>query len=132
MGFWRENSAALLDPRRVTPEGFELVEAAVFGVEEVNDHIDVVDDDPRRAVEARRRERSLASLSAELLDMVRYGLHLPIRGARADDEKVAHRRDAAQVEHDHVLALVVAQQSRRVDGELAGAHLGLVRRGPQL
>ena len=78
-----------LQPWRVIPHVLEPVECALLRMEDVDDHVAVVRDDPlaeRVAVDAERAD--LVFLFQAILDFTGDGLELRLGCAGADDEKI--------------------------------------------
>ncbi len=86
-------------------------------MEDVHDHVAVIRDDPLAEREAVGIERAALVIGLDaVLDFVRDGLELRLRGAGANDEEIGERGKLAQVENDDVLRLFV--------GGDAGTELG--------
>ena len=99
--------------RRLAPELLEAVVVARVGGEDVDDHVEVVHEDPARLVEALDAARQHAAvLLHPLVDAVVDRLRLALRVAGADDEEVGVADHVVEVDDDHV------------DGELVGGQLG--------
>src|SRR5258708_2841824 len=100
--------ASDLQARGVVPEILETVHGALLGMEDVDDHVAVIRDDPlaeREAVNAERAE--LVLLLDAVLDFVCDGLELRLGGTAADDEEIRERGKFAQIQHDDVLRLLL-------------------------
>jgi hypothetical protein len=81
-------------------------------VEEVQDDVAVIGDDPlaeREAVHAERAARVI--FFQAVFDFVGDGLQLRLGGAGADDVKIGEERQAAQVDGDDVLRLFIGGNS---------------------
>ena len=78
-----------LQARRVIPEILEAIHCALFRVEDVNDDVAVIHNDPlaeRIAVGVERA--TLVILLDAVLDFARDGLQLGLGGTGANDEKI--------------------------------------------
>src|SRR3954453_5811964 len=110
---------ALLDDalRRFAPELLEAVELARLGREDVDDHVEVVHEDPARLRDAFDAPREQAVLLLHVLvDAVVDGLDLAVGAAGGDHEVVGVAQHAAKVELDDLLRLDV--------GRIAGDEVG--------
>src|SRR5215211_2627898 len=116
-------------PRRLAPELLEAVELARLRREDVDDHVEVVHQDPARLGEAldAAREDSVPLLEAEV-DAVVDRLGLAIRVARADDEEVGVAEHAAEVELGDVDGLLVGREVGDRAGQRGGVFGADVRR----
>ena len=113
--------AALLDDalRGFAPELLEAVELARLGREDVDDHVEVVHEDPTglgHALDAPGKEAVL--LLHVLVDAVVDGLDLAVGAAGGDHEVVGVAEHAAEVELDDVLCLDVGGEAGDEGGEL--------------
>lgn len=108
----RADAFGLLRPGTVftdRPHALEIVVAANFRAEEMDDHIAGVDQGPialRQALDPNAGQAPLLQLAREVLgerrDMAR-------RTSRCDDDGIAQRRPAAEVDLDDVFRLVVVE-----------------------
>ena len=102
-----------IQPRGVAPEVLEAVVRALFLVEDVDDDIRVIDDDPvAHRVAVHRRGRDAVLFFQPLLDLARDGLEVRLRGAAANHEEIREVRYAAQIERNHILGLFIRGQFR--------------------
>src|SRR3954452_3906102 len=110
--------------RDVAPQLLEAVELAHLGDEDVDDHVEVVHEDPAGLVRALDTARQLAVVLLEaLVDRVVDRLGLAVGVAGADDEEVGVARHAAEVEHVELDRLLVRRIGGGELGEALGAHL---------
>src|SRR2546423_15593919 len=101
----RARRARLLDPEdrlRLAPVALQLVEVPFGRREDVDDDRAEVDQDPVRRRGALPADGPNALLPEAFDDPVRDGRQLALRPARADDEVVAERRQAGEVEQAEV------------------------------
>lgn len=105
----------------VAPEQFQIVVIAAVGIEEVDDDVDVIDEDPGGLVIAGHAVAVMAEGGGALVDGVGDGADLPVGGAGGDDEVVADGAEAAQVEDDDVVASHLRDQAGEFEGELSGS-----------
>src|SRR4051794_11284959 len=115
----RDSNPLILDDAlgRLAPELLEAVVLARFGREDVDDHVEVVHEDPARLAQALHAAGQQAVLLLHVLvDAVVDRLGLAVCAAGADDEVVRVAEHAAEVELDDFLRLDV--------GGVAGDQLG--------
>ncbi len=128
------------------PHAFEIVVAPHFGAEQMHDHVAGIDQNPialRQAFDTHAREPPLLQTAREILGERR---DMATGAPCPDDDRIAQRRAAGEVDRDDVFSLVVveggedARQKRRVRWErmscrysalrvACGSGLGLLTRG---
>lgn len=126
-GWGIELPAKLLFPlhlRTIAPERFQTVVTAVFGIKEVNNNIDVIEDDPVALFVTVGAVGGFIDRLAVFLDVVCRGPHLAVRGAGANDKVVANGADPSQVEQLDVFAVIGLHQPGGVAGKFASGILG--------
>ena len=97
--------------RRVAPEIFERVEAALFRVEDVHDHLHVIEHDPLaggKAVHGRSAHTMI--LLEPRLDLAGDRFQLRLGRCGAKDEELGEGRNLAQIEDNDVLRLLVRSE----------------------
>ena len=78
---------------------------------------DEVDDDPGVAGVSTRSVRLCSTFLAEVLDRLRYGLHLALARTRPDEDEVADLAESTNIEQDDIVTLLVFQGAGSIDGE---------------
>ena len=99
-------------------------------MEDVDDHVGIIRDDPlagRVAVNRHGRDAVLAPERVAQLAGDRFQMRLG--RARADDEKIRERGDAAQIEGDDVFGFFVGGVLRAEAGELFRFDGAVPRKG---
>ena len=91
-----------LEPLCATPEAFEVVEAACFLCEDMDDEVKVVDKNPLAELVALHMGGAAPILSKPFDDRVDNGLHLSPCLSRTEHEMVGERRRRREIESDHV------------------------------
>ena len=94
--------------RSVAPEIFQAVEIALVAMEDVHDHLQVIEHDPlarRKTVD--RGRAHLVILAQAGLDLTRDRFQMRLRSPRADDEEVGEGGNPAQIEDDEVFRFLV-------------------------
>ena len=110
-----------LEARRVGPEIFQTVQRALFVVEDVNDHVGVIHDDPlARRIAVHGHGRDVMLELEPFLHLPRDRFQMWLGCACADDEIIGERGDAAEIERDDVLGFFVGGILRAEAGELVG------------
>ena len=109
-----------VDAVGVAPEVVEVVEHTGVLVEDVDDDVDHVAEEPGLPLVAAAGDGGVAAGGAELLEVFHDGAHLPGAGAGGDDVVVGDGGEATDVEDDDVVATGVGRQSGGVDRELPG------------
>jgi hypothetical protein len=104
------------------PEVFEGVEVARFGVEQMDHHGTVVEQDPTTLAVALNAEALIAEIGLQrAVDFLADRMELSPAVAGDEDEVVELRRDATHVEKDDVRAAVVVGGARGGESELQAA-----------
>ena len=98
---------------RVAPEPVEQVVLAGLLVEHVDHDLHVVEQHPAPSLQPLDVPGPQALLAQGLLDVLRHRLHLHVARGRAQQEIVAHRVEAAQVEGHEVMRLLGQRGARR-------------------
>lgn len=114
-------------PFGVAPEHLKVIVSPGVGLEDVDHDIDAIGEHPDGSVVDRGAERGEPTLGAERLNIIKRGPHLPVRGARGDEDEVGDLRDLADVQQDDIGALVVVEEARGFDGEGVGFRLAIGR-----
>jgi|GEM_PF-5927898 len=99
--------ARTLTGRRHRPDFFDIVEAADFGTEDVNDDIANINQHPvtgRKPLDARL---AMAGFLQRPQDVIGQSPHMAVGAARSNDQGVGDRAFAAQVDTDDVLRLII-------------------------
>jgi hypothetical protein len=107
------------ESRRIAPEILERVKGALFVVENVDDHIGVIGDDPlaeREAVDAPWADAVI--LAQPVLEFVDERLQVRLGIARADHKKISEARESAHIECDDVFGFFVRDNLRAKLGEV--------------
>ena len=105
--------------RSVGPEIFERVVVAFFLMENVDDHIRKIRDDPlaqRETVDPRRLH--IVLLAQTVFEFAHERLQMRLRVARADDEEVREAGQAAHVERHDVVRFFIGEDFHAKVGEL--------------
>src|SRR5918995_165748 len=96
-----------VDPWGVAPQSLEVVVVALRGTEDVDDHVDVVEEPPSGVPLALASSRTHAQLLLQgPLDLLDHTLDLPARGRGADHEVIRDHDQPAHVEDHEVLGLL--------------------------
>ena len=106
------------ETRGVAPEVLERIEAALLLVENVDDDVGVIDDDPmahRVAIDGDRGD-FVVHLEA-LLDFARNRLEMGLGGAAANHKKIREAGDAPQVDGNEVFGLFIGGKFRAADSQ---------------
>jgi len=90
---------------RVSPEQFEVVVVPVFGVEDMYNDVEEVEEDPASLIVAGPAETLLALISGRYTDIVGYGAHLPVARTGSDHKIVGGRRYFPQVQNHNIGAM---------------------------
>lgn len=122
---------APVDSGAIAPEELKVVEVAGVGVEDVNDDVDAVDENPAGGFVAGDLPGLEAHGFAKVAGFVDDGAHLAGRGAGGDDEELGDRRTAAKIEQDDIFAAGVGGELCGGEGETVGLGLfgGVLWRG---
>ena len=107
------------DDLGVAPEIVQIVILPGVVAEEMDDHVDEIDDDPGFAFVAGAAEAFEAALLAEFDDLIGDGAHLAGAGAVGQDEIIGDRGEAGQIEDGDAMGAGGGGEARGVDGELA-------------
>ena len=95
-------------PWRIAPKIFQRVKPPFLGVENVNQHVIVVDHQPLAGWDSFRRKRGQAKFLVQTFSNPRTnGFEMRFGGSRANHEKVGKRRQAPQVKNDDIFGLLV-------------------------
>jgi len=113
------------------PHPFEVVEAAHFRAEKVNDHAARVDQHPVRCRQSLDPRIAEAALFQALAELLRHGRDLPCRAAGRDHHVIGDGGFAVEVDGHGLLSLVVIQglQNESEKRVVAGDHRGGRRAG---
>ena len=107
-----------LGARSVAPEPLEVVEVAGLPVEDVHDHIAVVEEYPLAVVLAFAPQDAPIRPGLQLhLDLFDQGLDMPVRRTGGDDEDIRDDDEFGNVEEEDVFALLVGNRRSRLVGE---------------
>ncbi len=109
----------------ITPQLLQLVELARGRVEDVNDEVDVIDQDPLSTLQALHMVRSNALFLQLVQDVIGDRLDLNVGGAGGDQEIVRCGGDAPEIEGNDVVSLPL---QRQLGGALQNGN-GVGRRG---
>ena len=97
--------------RRVAPQIFEAVEPAFVAVEDVHDHLHVIEDDPlARWKTIDRCSANSVVFAQSCFDFAANRAQVRLRRSRAYNEEIGERGDAAQIEHDDLFGFLVVRQ----------------------
>ncbi len=86
------------DGDAAAPEGFEVVVGAGLGVEEVDDYVAEVEEDPAGIRVAFAANTGDVARAEVFVERIKEGLHLAGVGGRGDDEVVGEIRNLANIE----------------------------------
>lgn len=103
------------NPGRVEPEFFEFVVGPRLVLEDMNDHVAVVHEDPPGMTRSLDPQRSYSALLQHLLDMLDDGSYLGRGLAGADDEIVGNDREVSECEDEGIFCLLVDRRPRRFE-----------------
>src|SRR5439155_20397856 len=87
-------------PLSMSPEIIQVVVRPGLIREQVDDHVDKVDENPRLSFVSVGVNRLGILLLTQLDDLVGDGSHLPSAGAGSQNKVITHRRDPTHVEND--------------------------------
>jgi len=102
------------DPRRISPELFQLIERARPLIHQMHDEIPIIHEDPLwvpREASCRRGRLSLdvphraSPRRQDGVDVVREGVDLPAAACGADHEEIGHAGEGTQIDNHNVLGL---------------------------
>lgn len=121
----------VLRARGVGPEQLQVVVRTRGCVEEVQDHVDVVEADPRALFHPAARQRLDAVLALEARDDVAGNGLVLTSATTGDQEQVVHVLDErTHIERDHVLAAALATgPDEHLEQGVATQRTGFVPRG---
>ena len=88
-----------------------LVFRPFFGIEEMDDNINKIDQDPGSLGQAANRKGFMARQGGGVVHFRGEAGHLATRGAGSDKEKVGNRRETSQIKNDNVRAVAVESQT---------------------
>jgi hypothetical protein len=92
------------EPLGITPQIFKAVKRALLFVENMHDHIAVVDDEPLAQRIAIHGMGSYVVVFFEArLDFARDGLDVRLGGAGTDDKKIGEAGNTTQIKRDDIL-----------------------------
>lgn len=94
------------------PDLLDIVEAADFRAEQVDDHVTGIDQYPVRAGQALDPALAIASFLQRAKQVVRHGTDMPLRAAGRHDEAIGDRGFALEINEDDILSLVVIQTAK--------------------
>ena len=121
---------APVDAGAIAPEHFEVVEVAAIGVEDVDDDVDAIHEDPFGGLIAVGFPSGEVHFFAEVFGFIDDGAHLSWGGAGGDDEEFRDGGFTAEVEEDDVFAAGIGGEFGDGDGELErGGRIGGKFRG---
>ena len=95
----------------VAPEHLQIVVTAAIRVEEMNDNVNKVDQDPSGLGQTANRKGLMVRLGPSVGHLPGKAGHLTIRCACGDEEKVCNRRKPSKIKNDNVRAVAVQSQS---------------------
>jgi len=101
------------EPRGVAPEVLQGVETALLLVEDMDDDVGVIDDDPVAhgvAVDSGRRELVLRLEAG--FDLAGNSLEVRLGGAAANDEEIGKTRNSTKIQGDKIFRLLVRRELR--------------------
>ena len=96
----------------IAPEVFETIVVPRLVVEDVHDHVDVVEENPAASLRSLTMPRLRPPLQQHLLYRPGQGPNVLLGGSRGDQEVVAHGCGLAKIEGDHVFGLGVIESAR--------------------
>ena len=111
------------EARGVAPEVLEGVEAAFLSMEDVDDDVAVIDDDPMAhgvAIDCVGRDAVIV-LEA-LHDLAGDSLEVRLGGAATNDEEIGEVRYASQIDRNDVLRLFIGGQLRAARGQFCASQ----------
>src|SRR5262249_30826723 len=107
-------------PLRIRPQILEGVILTRFLIEDMDHDVAIVLHDPTARLIALDAKALFALCVYVVANFVREGVNLASAGAGHDDEKVEDRRDATQVQDEHILGLVGVAGAGALDRLLEG------------
>ncbi len=113
----------------IAPEHLQIVVAAAFGVEEMDDDVNEVNQNPSGLGQPSNRKGRVVGLSSGLGHLHGQTGHLAIGSTGGNDEKVGNRREAAKVKDDNVCAVAVEGQTGQLYGNSSGSWRFLASQG---
>ena len=99
---------ALLHLRRIAPQTFEIVTLPHFSPHHVNDHVEIIENDPVAIDVSILSARTQFMVSAQLvINLVHDGAQVRRASAGDDDKKIRDARQLPHVQHENVLSFLV-------------------------
>ncbi len=97
----------------VSPEQFEVVVVTIFGVEDVDHDVNVVEQDPSGLFVAGPAEALHALFLRHNADLVGDGAHLPVARAGGDDKIIGRRGYIPQIQNGDLATMALESHFRR-------------------
>ena len=96
-----------MDVYKVAPEIFQTVSLTEFGMEDMDENIIVVHDDPTAGRKAVAVQRADAGVAETVGDLVGDGLEMRLGCAVADQEEIGDVGNATNIENNGLLGLLL-------------------------
>jgi len=115
--------------RCISPESVKIIKLSCFLFKDVQDHVVVVDQDPKARLASLDPKRMSVFFQQGLMNRIDDGPNLRLRFRRTDDKKIGERGQVADLVNDNFLSVLRLGRRRNGKGFCFGVPGGCLRAG---